>query len=51
LHFRANKKTAEHLVVLGERISDCYKNKENCPVCKGLAERWGHSDYGEVYNG
>ncbi len=47
LYFDSNKKTAEHLAVLGERLSECYKNKGNCPTCKAIADRWGHDDYGE----
>lgn len=46
LYFDSNKKTAEHLAVLGERLSGCYKNKRNCPACKAIADRWGQNDYG-----
>ena len=49
LHYDAIKQTAESLVILGERLSECYKNKDNCPTCKAIAERWGHSDYGKEY--
>jgi len=35
--------------MLGEAISDAYKNRGNCEICNKLSERYGKDNIGKVF--
>jgi len=49
LHYKARFQSAAMVCMLGEAISDAYKNRGNCEICNKLSERYGKDNIGKVF--